>query len=152
MPIRTGVPQGLDRALAAPCEVEVVADHHVAHAEPVHQQALHELVGAHALHAPVETQHHDAVHAVQRERLQFLAQAREARRRGGASEEFARRRLEGDHHGRHAERVGPGAHRRDHVLVPAVHAVVVADGRDAAAMPLAQVVHPSDQFHRRCRV
>jgi hypothetical protein len=76
-------PQGLDRALAAPGEVEVVADHEVTRAETRDQQAVDELGGRHAPHAIVEAQYHHAVHAAGREGLSFSR--RRVRRAGAAA-------------------------------------------------------------------
>ena len=146
--LQPGCPQRLDRAFAAPREMKIVPDHDVTRAEASHQQAIDELAGAHAAHLRVEAQHDHAIHAVERQRFEFLAQPRQAGRRGGTLEELPRRRLERDDHRRHAQLGRLGAHGRDHVLVPAMHAVVIADGHDAATVPLAKVVYAADQLHR----
>ena len=147
MPL-TGSTQRVDVALALARVVKVVAHDHVPHAETCHQQLLFELRGAEVAHACVETQHHDAVDPVERERLELLAQPHQARGRRRALEEFARSRLERDHGDRHAEFIGLAPRGLEHVLVAAMHPVVIADRRDAAAVLGTQVVQPADQFER----
>ncbi len=86
--------QRLDRSLAAPREVEIVADDQVPRAKSAHQQPVNELCRAHALHPPVEPEHHGSLDPVERQRFDFLAESHQACWRRVSLEEFPRCRLE----------------------------------------------------------
>ena len=123
-------------ALAARAEAEIVADQHVARAQPAHQYLLDEGLRRLAGQALVEAQHHDFLRAAVLQFGQLVAQGADARRREFGSallagEPVPRVRLEGQHAG--AQRAVPGlvGQQCQHGLVPAVHAVEVADGHGA---------------------
>ena len=93
--------------------------------------------------ARVEAFDDHAVDARVRERVELVAQVRDARGRrrefgGRASlgeragvEELARMRLEGHHAGRQVEPVRGRPHALDERAMPAMHAIEVADGERA---------------------
>ncbi len=74
---------------------------------------------------------HHPVDAVGAQRLELVAQHRDARRRAGRIEEFARVRLEGHHADGQAARIGCGPHMGEQSLMAAVDTVEVADGQCA---------------------
>jgi hypothetical protein len=101
---------------------------------------------------PVKRQHHDLLHAAALEFGELVAQRGDAR--GGqfwlfqrAGEIVARVRLEGHHATRHAAVRGLVVQQRQHRLVPAVHAVEVADGQGAGRRDTG-VVEAAENLHR----
>jgi len=124
------------REIPAPLvtEAEVIADHQMAHAQPFEQQPADEVHRLHGGEPAIKAQHYDAIHTLCLQLDELLAQAAQARRGIRAQKELLRRRLEGDHGGRQAQYRGLLTQLVQHLLMAQVHAIIVADGRHAAAM------------------
>ena len=144
----SGGAQARDGALARARIVKVVTDDDVAHAEPRVSRSSSKLRALIAAQLRVEMQHSHAIDAVPGERLELLAQARQPRRRSAPSKYSRGVGSKVTTVAGSAELERPAPHRGEHVLVTAVHAVVVADRQHAAAMTRPQVVETADQFHR----
>ena len=130
---RAGTAQRLGIAGAALAEVEVVADHHMRHVQLLHQHLLDERLGGQPRQRRVEAQHDGKVEPERLQQLQLARQRRQPEVRLVGLEELARMRLEQDHAGLAAglgRRIPGGLQQR---LVPAMHAVEVADGQRRAA-------------------
>ncbi len=110
---------------------EIVANHHPARVQAVHDDPLDKRIRRLAREGMVEMLDHDPVDAVHPQRFELVAQHRDARRRAGRIEEFARVRLEGHHADGQAARIGGCAHVREQSLMAAVDTVEIADGQCA---------------------
>ncbi|ABA49788.1 hypothetical protein BURPS1710b_1123 [Burkholderia pseudomallei 1710b] len=125
---------------------EVVADHDPAGVQPVDERAFDERLGRLARERMVEVLDDHAVDAVLAQRLELVAQHRDARRRARRIEELARMRLERHHaHGQPA-RVRRRAHAREQGLVAAMDTVEVADRQRARGAALG-VGQAAEDFH-----
>ncbi len=133
---RTGSVEQRVVAGALRAEAEVVADQHVARAEPGHQHLLDELRRRLRGQALIEGQHHGLVDAAAFQFGEFVAQRRHARRcglglAGTPCKEVARVRLEGEYRRGHGAVPRFVDQQRQHRLMAAVHAVEVADRQGA---------------------
>ena len=138
-------------ACAFRAEAEVVADQHVARAEPAHQHVADECFGGEAGKGRIEAQHDRLVDAAALELGELVAQRRDARGRGlglarALREPVARIRLERHHARWQAAMRGLGHEQREHRLVPAVHAVEVSD-REGAGGGDSGVVEAAKHLH-----
>lgn len=114
--------------------------------QPVHQRALDERLRRLAREGVVEVLDDDAVDTVIAQRFELVAQHRDARRRAGRIEEFARVRLERHHAHGQAARVRCRAHAREQGLVAAMDTVEVADRQRARGAALG-VGQAAEDFH-----
>src|ERR1043165_8389352 len=118
-------------AVAAKARIE--AHHQAARLQPVHNEKLREIAGVQFGKLGCEIQHPGEAHA------QALKQKQTVFERGdeigrAAFECLARMIAEGDHAGWRGELGAPGVERREHGLVPAVHAIEAPDGEDRGAL------------------
>ncbi|MCY1532634.1 hypothetical protein D9M68_679170 [compost metagenome] len=121
-------------------EAEIVTDLQVRRSQPFNQHRVDELRGAELAQAAVERQAEHLVHALARQQLELVAQARQAHRRCIRAEVLARLRLENHHATGQTQLSRTLAQPLENGLVAAVHAVEIADGGDAAPMLGLQVV------------
>lgn len=126
---------------------EIPPDQQPAHAQPPQQHILDEPRRRERGQPRVEPDHVDPVHARLRDQFQFLAQAREPRRRGSGREEFARVRLEGQYTGRQLALARLGDQPLEHGAMAPVHAIEVADGEPHGAAP--RLYDPVRDLHKR---
>ena len=130
---RGGTAQRLGIAGTALAEMEVVADHHMRHMQLLHQHLGDERLRGQARQRRIEAQHDGKVEPEGLQQLQLARQRRQPEVGFVGLEEFARMRLEQHHAGLAAglgRRIADGLQQR---LVPAMHAVEVADGQRRAA-------------------
>ncbi len=136
----TGGPQALDRAAGVAAVAKVIADHQMPRAQPLDNQFIDKGPGGHGAHAFVETQGHQALHALRSQRKKFLPPPCQARRSTVRIDELLRTRLEHQHRGRRAQLGGSRFEHADHLLVTQMDAVVVAHGQNTAPMALRDVM------------
>ena len=103
-PARRSVSGSPRTALA---EAEVVADHHMAHAQPLHQHAVDEGLRRQPGQGGVEAHHHRHIEPERLQQRQLARQRRQAEMRLVRLEELARMRLEHDGAGRPAAAAAP---------------------------------------------
>jgi hypothetical protein len=135
-----------------PAETEIIADHEITHLQTVHQQALDELFGLERGEFGVELQAQHAIHRVAAQRLELLAQARQARNGGLRLKEFLRLRLEQNHLGGQAEFLAFFRQLADHRLVTEMNAVEISDRGDTPAMLRLEVVPPAYELHGTAQI
>ncbi len=119
---------------------------------PSIKHPVDELARGQAAQRLVEWQADHPLGAIFGEQLDLVAQPGEPRRRLVAGEVLARLRLEDHHRHRPPQRSGTIAQLVEDRLVPAVHAIEVADGRHATPVLRHQVVQAANQFHRSFRI
>ena len=139
--------QELEIADTITAEAEIVADFQMLHTKTVHQDGIDELGGAEFAQALVEGQAQDPVDTLGGQQLELVAQARQTRRGGVRSKEFAGLRLENHHAAGYTQLQRTLAQSGQDSLVTTVNTVKVANGGDATPMPGAQVVKASNQLH-----
>ncbi len=138
--------QQIDAALTVMPEAQIITDHHIARTKPAHQHRVDERLCGEPAEAGIETDPQQTVHAKPGKHAKLLAKAHQARRGLLRCEILTRQRLEDDH-GRGQPALTRARQQVDnHRLVPAVHAIEGTDGHHAAAMAVAQIVQPPDQF------
>ena len=135
-------------ALLVLAEAEVVAHIEGARLQVVGKEG-DEALGRHIAGGLVELEAEHIVQPLFRQEFHLLAEAGQAGRGGEGVEEFLRLGLEADQHGAPAQRCRLGPRLTQNRLMAGVHAVKIADGDHAAAMPRAQVVEAPDHFHQR---
>jgi hypothetical protein len=77
---------------------------------------------------------------VRRQRKKFLPPPCQARRSTIGIDEFLRTRLKDQHRGHRVQLGGSRFEHADHLLMTPVHAVVVANGQNAASMTLRDIM------------
>jgi hypothetical protein len=126
-----GTPQRLRIARAALAEAEIVADHHVGHAERPHQHPVDEVVGRQPRQGGVEAHHHRHVQPQPFQQRQLAGQRRQTKVWLVRLEDLARVRLEQNDAGRPVLplRLGKGCSNKR--LMAPVHPIEVADRQRA---------------------
>jgi hypothetical protein len=112
---------------AGRAETEVVSDQHPAHVEARDEHVVDEGRGRERRQPCVEARDERDRDAERAKELELLSQLGQAGRRAVALEELARVRVEREHRRRQPQVVGGLDEPRQHGLVPAVHAVEIAD-------------------------
>ncbi len=115
---------------------EVVADHHPARMQAVHDHVLNERGRRLAGEGVIEVLDNHAIHTVRAQRFELVTQHGDARRRAGRIEEFAGMRLEGHHADRQATCIGRRAHVGEQRLMATMDTVEIADGQRAGRTAL----------------
>lgn len=141
--LEPAVPQageGLDVACGAGAEAEVLP-HHDERGVQGHEEALDELLGGHRRHVRAEADDPHLVRARVLEQVDAGAEIRQELRRLLGAQHADRMRPEGDDDQR---RLDVAARLLEHLLVPAVHAVEVADDDDRS---LPTVSHSGQMWH-----
>lgn len=130
------------RIVASPTmtEPEVIAHQEETHAQPVDQEAPHELIRRHPGEFGTKLQDHDPLDAAVADRAQLLAQPGESRWRGLGCEELQWLWLEGDDSGWESERAAMHLESLKDRTVAQMDPIEIADGRDAAAIGGAQIM------------
>ena len=123
----------LRRAAAILAEEEIMADDDVAGAEAVDDDAIDKSIGRQGGKRAIEGQHHRDIEPELLEDRQLLHQRSQMKVRLLRMKELARMRLEDERAGRGAELTADGARGAQQRLVPAMHAVEVADGEHRTA-------------------
>ncbi len=131
-------------------EAEIIAHQQPARVQAIHQNIAHELVGRLPGEMRVEMLHDHAVDALAAQAFQLVAQQGDAGGRAVRYEEFARMRLERHHRERQSACIGRRACAGQQRLVPAVHAVEVADGQRAGRATFG-VGQAAKDFHEKRR-
>ena len=144
---KAGVLQGLEIAGAVPAKPEVIADYQVGHAETPMQQALDERIRGHVRQRRIEAQAHEPIDATVSQRFELLTKAGQSCRRPLGGEVLLGRGLEGHHGRRQLHRPGPLLQLPQHMLMPEMNAIVVADRSDTSAVPGTQIVKAANQLH-----
>jgi hypothetical protein len=124
---RRGLLQSSEVAGAARAEAKIAADEQPAHPEAAHQHVFHEALGGQGGETRVEARDVHVLDAGLRQKLQLVAQPREARRCSLGGEKFAGMRFESQYAGSELGFACPGNHAIDERAMAAVHAVEVAD-------------------------
>jgi len=127
---------GQKRKIANPVatEAEIVTDVQMPDTEFLYQDTAHEIVGIDCGKGRVEADQEHTVDAAGIDRLELLAQSGQTRRRLLGAEEFHRLRLEGDYQRRQTGRARTRRQCGKDRLMPKVHTIEVADGRNAIAV------------------
>ena len=119
--------------LGAAAEAEVAALMQRANLEPVDEDLLNKVAGAHVGKLGIEGQHKHSVNARGSEQPQaFVEEGKQARRLGGAKKLLGVR-IEGDGKRTGAQGLRFGNNGGEDLPMAEVHAVKVADGRDRRA-------------------
>ena len=134
-------------ALAAGAKAKVIANHQHLGTQCIAQYALYEVLGRLSRQAFIKARQYHTLHAVTGQRVELVAQREHA---GGCfvrCKVLTRRGFKGEHGRRQARALRLLVQRLEQGLVPAVHAVVVANGQHTAPRRSAQMGQPADQLH-----
>jgi len=128
-------------------EAKIIAHNEMFYRNAFEQQLFDELIGRERSESLVETQ---AQHPINTRRLKqpnLLTKTRQARWRVIRFKKLIGLWLKDDCHTGQTKLIGFAMNRVKHLLMPAVHTIEITDCGNAAAMLIAQIMKPSDQFH-----
>ena len=123
----TGSLQQREIASAPLAEAKIVTNDQMASTQAVDQHLRNELVGRQRREAGVEAADHGLLDTGIGQQFELFAESRQARRRRGRAEEFARVRFEGKNGGWQTGLARDIAQAAQQGTMPAMHAVEIAD-------------------------